>query len=481
MKFQIVGYTLGILITIIGLAEMVPALIDWRLGHENAQVFFFNGIVCLFFGGSLIISNRSHSAEITIRQAFMLTISSWFVVSIFCALPMFMVDLDLSYVDAFFEAVSGVTTTGATVLQDLDHRSYGLLVWRSIMQWVGGLGILAFVTVLLPYLKVGGMQIFRSESSGHADKVMPRSIEVLISILQVYAAITLLCALTYYYLGMSWFEAVNYAMTTVSTGGFSTHNLSFGYFDSAALQYACSFFMLLSALPFVLYLRMVFQGRFVIWRDEQARAVLIGLPVAIILMSLWLWFSSPYTAEASFRHVLFSVVSIVTTTGFVTVDYTLWGGFAVLVFLLMTYVGACAGSTAGGVKTMRLIIAWKVVARQFKTLLYPNGVFVLNYQGQRLDDYTVLAVMGFLSLYVGANVLLTIALAMTGIGFETAISGAATALANVGPGVGSEIGPFGNYAGLPDAAKWLLSLGMILGRLEILTALILFSPAYWQK
>lgn len=481
MKFQIVGYTLGILITITGLAEMIPALIDWRHGHPNAQVFFFNSILCLFFGGALVLANRSHKGEITLRQAFMLTISCWVVMSMFCALPMYMVDLDLSYVDAFFEAVSGITTTGATILPELDERSHGLLAWRSTMQWVGGLGIIAFGTILLPYLKLGGMQVFRSQSSGHSDKVMPRSTEVLMSIFQVYTGITLFCAGVYYYLGMSWFEALNHAMTTISTGGFSTHEQSFAAFNSKALEYACVLFMLMGALPFVLYLRMVFQGRFAFWRDEQVRALVVGLLVAVFFMFFWHWFTNGGSFEESFRHVLFSVVSIVTTTGFVTVDYTQWGGFAVLAFLLMTYIGACAGSTAGGIKTMRLVVAWRVVARQFKTLLYPNGVFVLNYQRRRLNDYTVLTVMGFLSLYVGANVIMTILLAMTGIGFETAISGAATTIANVGPGIGSQIGPFGSYADLPESAKWLLSLGMILGRLEILTVLILFSPTYWQK
>ena len=481
MKFQVVGYTLGIMITIVGLAEMVPAMIDWRLGHENARIFFFNGILCLFFGGSLIIANRSGVSEIRIREAFMLTVSSWFLVSIFCALPLYMSDLDLSYVDAYFEAVSGITTTGASVLSGLNEVSNGILFWRSMMQWVGGLGVIAFAIVLLPYLKVGGMQLFRSEASGHADKVMPRSTEVFISMIQVYAGLTAICAFVYHLLGMGGFDAINHAMTTISTGGYSTHDASFAYYESRALQYAAVFFMLLGALPFVLYLRAVFQQRLIFFRDEQVRALLIGLSVMVVCMTLWLWMGTPYTLETAFRNVLFSMVSIVTTTGYVTVDYTLWGGFAVLAFLLLTYIGASAGSTAGGAKVMRLVIAWRVVARQFKILLYPSGVFVLNYQGRRLDNYTVLTVLGFLSLYVGANVMFTIALAMTGLDFETALSGAASALANVGPGVGAQIGPLGNYAALPDAAKWILSFGMILGRLEILTVLVLFSATYWRR
>ncbi len=480
MRFQIVGYILGVLITIVGLAEMVPALIDWRLDHDNAKAFFLNGIICLFFGGSLMLSNRSSGAEITLRQAFLLTVSSWFLVSAFCALPLYASDLDLSYTDAFFEAVSGVTTTGATILIGLDEVSRGVLVWRSMMQWVGGIGIIAFTVVLLPYLKVGGMQVFRSEASSHGDKVMPRSEEILGSMFKVYAGITAVCLFVYTILGMSGFDALNHAMTTVSTGGFSTHDGSFGSFESPALHYAAGFFMLAGALPFVLYMRLVFQKRFLFFNDEQVRALLLSVSALVFVLTLWLWIDTPYSLETSFRTVFFSVISIVTTTGYSMVDYTAWGGFAVLVFLLLTYLGGCAGSTSGGVKVMRLVVSAKVVARQFKTLLYPNGMFVLNYQGRRLDNYTILSVLGFLSLYVMANVVMTIALALTGIDFETALSGAASALANVGPGIGPEIGPGGNYASLPDAAKLLLSFGMIIGRLEILTILVLFSPTYWK-
>ena len=481
MKFQVVGYILGILITVVGLAQMVPAIIDWRLGHPNGWVFLFNGILCLFFGGSLILANRSVDLQMSLRQGFLLTVLSWVVMSIFCALPLYMADLNLRYVDAFFEAVSGITTTGATVLNNLDTMSHGVLFWRSMMQWVGGLGVVVFAIVLLPYLKVGGMQVFLSESSGHSEKVMPRSTEIFGSLFKIYALLTGLCAATYFMFGMSWFDAINHAMTTISTGGFSTHDVSFGRFESAALQYSAVLFMLLGAMPYVLYVRMVFQRRFSFVRDEQVRSLVIAVVAMTAIMTSWLYFNSGYSLETSFRSVLFSVVSIITTTGYITVDYTFWGGFAVLTFLLMTYVGASAGSTAGGIKLMRLVIGAKVVARQFKTLLYPSGVFVLNYQGRRLDSYTVLTVLGFLSLYVVANAVMTIALALTGLDFETALSGAASSLANVGPGVGGTIGPSGHFAPLPDMSKWILCAGMILGRLEILTVLVLFTTAYWQR
>ena len=480
MKLQFVGYTLGILITIIGLAQMIPAMIDWRVGEPNAQIFMLNGVLCIFFGGSLLLANRSHSSEIRMREAFMLTMSSWFVVSFFAALPLAMSDLEMTFTDAFFEAVSGVTTTGSTVITGLDQVSHGVLFWRSLMQWVGGFGIIAFALIMLPFLKVGGMQLLRTETTGHDSKAMPRSAEILFLIVQVYVLLTFLCTLTYYILGMSGFDAINHAMTTVSTGGYSTHDQSYTHFDTAPLQYAGTLFMLLGALPFVLYVRFVFQNRFLFFNDEQVSALLKFLAVVIGFLTIWLWLSSPHTLESAFRNVAFSVVSVITTTGFKVVDYTLWGGFAVFCFLILTYIGACAGSTAGGAKMMRVMIGAKVVGRQFKTLLFPSGTFVLNYQGRRLDDDTVLNVLSFLALYVGANAVVTILLTLTGLDFITALSGAATAIANVGPGVGPIIGPEGNFSTLPDLAKWILSFAMILGRLEILTVLVVLSPTFWR-
>ena len=481
MKFQIVGYTLGILITILGLAVAVPGFVDLRAGHDNAWVFFFNSFVCLFFGGSLVLSNRGSPVVMQPRQIFLLTPASWFLASAFAALPLYMSDLNLRFVDAFFEGVSGMTTTGATVLSGLDDMSPGILVWRSMMQWIGGVGVIAFAIVLLPYLKVGGMQLFRSEASGHTEKVMPRSTEIVGSLVKIYLLLTALCAVSYFALGMNGFDAINHAMTTISTGGFSTHDQSFGHFDAPSLHYAASFFMLLGALPFVLYIRLFFQNRFMFFKDEQVVTLFLILSSVFVVFTGWLWMNSSYTFGVSLQYVVFNVISIVTTTGYASTDYTGWGGFSILVFLVLTYMGACAGSTSGGMKVMRLVIAAKVVARQFKVLLYPNGTFILNYQGRKLDNKIVLPVLGFLSLYVLANVVLTIALAASGVDFETALSGAATVLANVGPGLGDEIGPAGNFANLPDSAKWLLSVGMIVGRLELLTVLVLLAPQYWQR
>ncbi len=480
MKFQLIGYALGVLITVIGLTLMIPALVDYHFDHDNAQIFFFNAVICLFFGGGLVIANRSYDPDIRAREAFLLTLCGWLVTCLFCALPLIMSNLHLSLVDALFEAVSGITTTGASVLDELRIVSPGMLFWRSLMQWVGGFGFILFATILLPYLKVGGMQIFRSESAGHSEKVMPRSMELMASMLQLYAAMTAVFVLGYIVVGMNGFDALNHAMTTISTGGFSTYNESFALFQNPAIHYASSIFMILSGVPFIIYMRLVFQRKTSFINDSQVRIFIMALAFLTCCVTLWLWIGGYYALEHSFRSALFSVASIMTTTGYVESDYTQWGGLPSLVFLLLLYVGACAGSTGGGIKIMRFIVAWKVATRQFKILIYPNGVFVLNYQGNRLNDSTVLSVLGFLSLYVGANVLFTMLLAATGLDFETSLSAAAAALANVGVGVGGVIGPFGSYAELPDSAKVILSCAMLFGRLELLTFLVIVTKNFWN-
>ncbi len=482
MRTEIIGFTLGALLTILGVAELVPAFVDWNQGHPNAQVFFLNALLCLFFGVALTLSNWKRGKDIGLRESFLLTTLSWVFISVFAALPFCMADIDLSFVDAFFEAVSGFTTTGSTVIAGLDKQSPGILVWRSITQWIGGVGFIAFAIILLPFLRVGGMQLFQTESSDRSEKIMARSGQVVFSVFLTYCALTLLCAVTYYLLGMSWFDAVNHSMTTLSTGGYSTHDASFGFFEDTALQYACSFFMLAGGLPFILFVRLFYQQQWsAFFEDEQVRAgclMVLGFTAAI---ALWLVFKEGFTWSDSIRLSLFNVISIITTTGYATADYSLWGSFPVIMFFFITYLGMATGSTAGGLKTMRVIISWRAVVWQFKTILYPNGVFTQRYQGRPVDPALVSNVLVFLSLYVVTNAVVAMLLAFSGLDFVTAVTGAATSLANVGPGLGPIIGPAGNFSTLPDAAKWILSAAMLLGRLEILTVYVLFTSYCWRK
>ncbi|NCC21418.1 MAG: TrkH family potassium uptake protein [Alphaproteobacteria bacterium] len=481
MELRIIGYTLGALLTVLGLSEMIPGLVELTRHGPNAQDFFLCGFGTMFVGGALFLANRSFFPAIGVRQAFLLTCAAWFFMSLFAAFPLYFSDLRLSFTDAFFEAVSGITTTGSTVLSGLDTMSHGILLWRSMTQWIGGIGIIAFAIVFLPFLRVGGMQMFRLESSDRSEKAFSRSGDVVISLFKVYCALTIFCGLTYFALGMTPFDAVNHALTTLPTGGYSTHDASFGFFESPALQITCTIFMFIGGVPFMLYVRLFYRREFIFHQDEQFRTYVAMILVFVAFLSCWLFFTSDKEIGQSILLVAFNVVSVLTTTGYATADYLLWGPLAVIFFFFLTYLGACAGSTTGGLKVMRLLITSKSVIRQTNVLLLPNGVFTLKYQGRLVEQKVILTVLAFLSLYVAANMILTIALAATGLDFVTAISAAATSVANVGPGVGDVIGPAGNFGSLPDDAKWLLCGGMLIGRLEIMTVMALFSYEFWGR
>lgn len=480
MSFRIVGFTVGILLCILGIAQIIPALIDVHVNERNANAFFSCAVVCMFFGGILMLANQNYRRKVTIREAFMLTNVAWLTLSIFGAFPLMFADTNLSFADAFFESVSGITTTGSTVLVGLDDLSHGVLLWRSIMQWIGGIGVIAFAIVLLPFLRVGGMQLFRTESSDQSEKIVPKSAQIVLALVLIYCFLTITCAILYALFGMSLFDAINHAMTTVPTGGYSTYDASFGHFESPYLQLTAIVYMILGGLPFVLYAALVFKGRFNFFNDEQFRWIMGMYAGFISILSLWLWLHSDYSLAESAILVGFNVVSVITTTGFATADYTLWGPFVVIMFFFLTYLGACAGSTSGGIKTVRIIVVARSVGVYIRQLLYPNGVFVLKYQGAPMKPEVVMNIFVFFGFYVLANAFLTLALALTGLDFITAISGAATALANVGPGLGDTIGPAGNFSSLSDTAKYLLSLGMLLGRLELLTVVVLLTPDFWR-
>jgi trk system potassium uptake protein TrkH len=382
--------------------------------------------------------------------------------------------------EAVFESVSGVTTTGSTVLVGLDDMSRGVLLWRGITQCIGGIGIIAFAMIILPFLHIGGMQLFKAESSDRSDKIMPRTNDVIWSLVYVYVALITACFIVYHLLGMSKFDAIVHAMATISTGGFANYDASFGHFDNYALHISGALFMFLGGMPFILFVKYVNRGEFEFFKDSQVRTY-TGFVVILTAMVTWyLWQNDTYTLAESFKYALFNIVSVITTTGFATTDYTLWGAFPVGVFFFLTYVGATAGSTAGGIKMLRINIAYEVVNRHFKTLIYPNGAFGAKYQGKPITNDVIEGVITFLFLYVLTNVVISVALTMTGLDILTSVTAAATAIANVGPGLGNIVGPAGNFSSLSDNAKWILSLGMLLGRLEFMTILVIFTPAFWK-
>ena len=480
IHFRPVFFIIGILLATLAVAMVLPALVDGAAGNPDWSVFAASAALSLFIGVSLIIGNWAPHFQIEVREVFLLTTLAWLIAAGAGALPMVFSALHLSFTDAYFEAMSGITTTGSTVIVGLDAAPPGILLWRSLLQLFGGAGFVITAIAVLPYLRVGGMQLFRVESADRSGKTMPRVAEIASGITVIYLALVAIDATALWFAGMGGFEAVCHAMTTLATGGFSTSDQSIGHFHSPAIEGITTVFMLLGGMPFVLYFQLL-QGRPQrFFGDSQVRAFLGLYATAVAALVLWQWLGGGETFPQALRDVSFSVASIMTTTGFTTVDYQTWGGFAVVTILFLTVVGACTGSTAGGIKIFRLEILYVTAKAQFRRIVQPHGMFVMHYGGKAIPDPVASSVMGFFFLFALTFATLSLALGAAGLDFLTSLSGVATAMANVGPGLGAVIGPSGNFAGLPDSAKWFLSLGMLLGRLELYGVLVLLWPEFWR-
>ena len=472
----------GVLLSILAAAMFPPMIADLAEGNDDWQVFLGAGFLTLFVGMALFLTNRTGATGLTVRQAFLLTAVAWAVLCAFAALPFAFADLGLDYADALFEATAGLTTTGATVVTDLQSRPAGILLWRALLQWLGGIGIIVTAVAVLPMLRVAGMQLFVTESSDQ-EKMLPRTAGIAAVIATTYAAFSALCFLAYWMAGMPAFDALAHAMTTVSTAGFSTHDDSIGAFDSPRVEIVAMVFMALGALPFVIYMRMA-RGRFAsLRRDVQVRlfAAVVAGAVALLTLQRALTADDGTPFWTLLREVAFNVVAIATTTGYATEDFGAWGGFATALFFVLFFLGGCTGSTAGGVKMFRVHVLAATLYAQLRGLTRPHGVFVAHYNAARIDDRVAQSVTTFLAVFVAGFLALTAGLAAHGLDFVTSASGAAAALGNVGPGLGPEIGPSGDYAGLPDTAKLLLCVGMLLGRLELFTILVLLTPDFWRQ
>lgn len=464
-----------------GLFLFVPGLVEWGANSVEAAVFFAAGAIALFVGGALALTTRQQKVAFSLRQAFLLTPLCWFGLPVFGALPFMFAATGLSFTDAYFETVSGFTTTGSTVIAGLDALGPGILLWRALLQWLGGVGIVMVAVAILPFLRVGGMQIMRTESSDRSEKIMPRASQIAGATARVYLALSVLCVACYWASGMTFFEAVTHAMTTISTGGYSTSDASMGKFGPAA-HWVAVVFMILGALPFVLMVRMLQGHHGALWRDSQVRSFLGFLVAVIALVSIWLLLTGVYRdIEAALRFAALNVVSVVTTTGYASTDYQLWGEAVLPVFFFLILVGGCTGSTSGGVKIFRWEICVLEIGRQLAQSIEPHRVIPRRYNGRPLPDDVPGSVGLFLFLFLALVVVFTAALAATGLDFLTALSSSATALANVGPGLGPLVGPAGNFAPISDSATWLMSVAMVMGRLELLTVLVLLDWHFWRR
>ena len=479
IDFRPVVFVIGSLISILALAMAIPAIVDYSVNHSDWQVFAAAAAVALFIGVSMILTTRSGWIGFNLRQAFVMTNLAWLVTAAVGALPFAFSDMELSVTDAFFESMSGVTTTGATVIVGLDHAAPGILLWRSILQWLGGIGIIVMAVAILPILQVGGMQLFRVEAFD-ADKVLPRAAQIAGGVSIVYVFLTGLAALVLWALGLSGFDAVAHAMTSIATGGFSTHDASIGYYNSAAVDWSISAFMILGSLPFVLYLRALRGNVTVLIRDSQVRWFLAVATGAVVLITLWLSHKAVLPPLDALRYGTFNVISVMTGTGYATAEFDRWGGFSMCLMFVLMFIGGCAGSTTCGIKIFRFQVLYATARAQLKRLIQPNGVFIPYYNHRPIPEQVSLSVMGFFFLFMATFALLAAGLGFLGLDFITSVSGAASAIANVGPGLGIIIGPAGTYSSLPAEAKWLLSAGMLLGRLELFTVLVLLSRSFWR-
>jgi trk system potassium uptake protein TrkH len=482
-RLRPIVYIVGGMLIALGIAMLLPAVADAMAGHPDWKAFLISSAVTSSAGTVLVYTARCRLASgLTLRQAFVLTPFAWMAITLFAAIPLYISDyaqLQDNFTNAFFEAMSGLTTTGATVIVGLDQAPPGILLWRALLQWMGGIGIIATAIAILPVLGVGGMQLFRTESSDRSEKVMPRAREIATAIVLIYISLTALCGVAYWVTVMTPFEALTHALTTVATGGFSTSDKSLGNWDSAAVDWIAIIFMISGALPFVLYVRLLQRQKDTL-RNSQVRTFVAFLAVVTVAITAWLALSGRYGLVDSLRYAAFHVVSIVTTAGFATTDYALWGNFAVGIFFGLTFVGGCTGSTTGGMKIFRFEVMMVLLRSQFRHLLYPRGVFPRIYAGRLLTDEVIGSVVVFFALYFTCYSALTIALMALDLDFLTSASAAAAAISNVGPGLGPVIGPTGNFSTLPDTGKWLLTFGMLLGRLELFTVLILFFPQFWR-
>lgn len=477
---RVIGFILGIFLITLAVSMVIPMLTVLVFDRtDDIEEFAWSALVTLGTGLLLVLLPRPANANLRPRDMYFLTTMSWLIVCCFAALPMVLIQ-EISYTDAFFETMSGITTTGSTVLTGLDTASPGLLIWRSLLHWLGGIGFIGMAVAILPLLRVGGMRLFQTESSDWSEKVMPRSHMVAKYVLGIYVAMTIAGTLAFHWAGMSVFDAVNHAMASVSTGGFSTSDSSLAKFDTNT-HWVAIVFMLLGSLPFTLYVAAVRGHYKALLKDEQVRGFMLMLSLVSLLFSLWYWLHTENVLLLdAFRIVTFNVISVVSTTGFAIGDYTLWGDFSIMMFFYLTFVGGCSGSTAGGLKMFRFQVAYSLLRASLRQLIHPRAIIRQQYNGHTLDEEIVRSILTFSFFFTITIAALALSLSLIGLDFVTALTGAATAVCNVGPGLGPIIGPVGNFASLPDEAKWLLSLGMLLGRLEIITVLVLLTRSFWK-
>ncbi|HLT50085.1 MAG TPA: potassium transporter TrkG [Aequorivita sp.] len=494
LNYKIISHLMGLLLMVNGGFMLLSSIVSWYYKDGVLKEMLLAGTVALGVGGGIMLLTKNHRKEIQKREGYIIVTFGWIFMALIGTLPYIFTGAIPSFTNAFFETMSGYTTTGASILTDIEAVPRGVLFWRSITHWIGGMGIIVLAIAILPLLGIGGMQLFAAEAPGPGgDKLHPRITDTAKRLWLIYVGYTLAETILLKIAGMSFFDAINHSLATLSTGGFSTKNASVAYWnDNPMVQYIIIFFMFLAGSNFVLSY-FAFKRKFQkIFQDEEFKLYSIFIVGLTIIASLLIYFEADVALssighpmvwgqfESAFRHALFQVLTIITTTGFVSADYTLWTPFLTIFFFGMMFLGGCAGSTAGGIKVMRHLIMIKNGMLEFKRTLHPHAILPVRYNRKAVPQPIVFNILGFFILYMLSFIIGTLVFSWLGLDFKTALGGAASTLGNVGPALG-DLGPVDNYAYLPDAAKWWSSFLMLIGRLELFTVLILLTPFFWRN
>ena len=479
LNLKPIALVIGTLTCAVGFFLFIPLITEIIYQTESWQSYAVPILLYLIVGGSLVITNKNVDLKISLKEAFIMTVLSWVLVTILCAVPFIYTSVNLGVVDAMFESMSGVTTTGATILNNLDNLPKGILIWRAFLQWIGGLGIVVIALFILPFLRIGGMQLFHIEGNDPYDKFLPKVSSVIKKIIIIYIFLTLLLFLLYYQNKMSLFDSIAHSFTTISTGGFSTQSQSFAFFNNNILVIAIVF-MIIGSLPFLLIAQISYKKFFTIFRDNQIRVFLLTLLFAILSIFI---FANQFLSGNQFDKLIsvsFNTISIISGTGYVSENFENWGNYASVLFLILMFIGGCAGSTTGGLKVFRFQILFKYLYLHLKKMLKPHAVLTSKFNEKKIEDSTYESVMSFFFLFILTFAIAALLLSFDGLDFLTCISAAASAISNVGPGLGEIIGPLGDYSSLTSYSKIVLIFTMFLGRLEMLTVLVLFIPSFWK-
>lgn len=483
LHFQYIFYINGLTLAAFSGSLLLPFIAEcFFYEPTDHQGFIISAFICGSLG--LLMSLASKPKEkitLKIKDTFFLTTLNWFTLSLASSLPFYLSSYNLSFIDSFFEAVSGLTTTGGTVLSGLDFAPRSIILWRAILQWLGGTGIILMALSVLPMLRIGGMQLFHTESSDRSEKILPRVSQIASGILIVYTAFTIICLAGFYFSGMTFFDALCQAMTTISTGGFCSFDQSFRAFASPNIEFIAIVFMIIGSAPLVLFVKVLHKPNKLFLNSSQMR-LFLGLVLSFVIMiSLWNRYHTYPTFSESLRLSSFTVVSMITTTGFSNANYDYWGAFPLISLYLISLIGGCTGSTAGGLKVFRLQIMWQVAIAHLKQLIRPHGVFIPIFDGNKIENSVVTSIFSFLILFFLSLFIITIALSICGNDPITSFCAATATLNNGAASFGEYIGANGSYETFNYGSKIILILSMLLGRLELLTILVLFVPTFWKR